>query len=339
MRTGIKNPRLAKSSRSPNWEIAFTEYVDGRPISRRVSTWTTDRLAAEAALTGFLTGEERNAAVSASPLVTDLLDAYERHIDEENKGETQRICIMHLRAGFKHVRLSGLTPDAQRRYRQARGVAGPTLRRELGALRACLGYAKRHNMVTGDLPYIELPRASQSKETYLTRSQADVFLDLASKHSEGQPRLTRITRFVWLAMTTAARKQAITGLTWDRVDWDALTIDYQEPGLQLHNKRRVLVPIAKKLEPILRQAYEERTSDYVLDHPGSIRTAWETWIATTPFYFLNPHDCRRTWATLAAQAGVPLIDIAAILGDSVEIVIRHYAKHVPGAGRNAVDAF
>jgi len=142
----------------------------------------------------------------------------------------------------------------------------------------------------------------------------------------------------WLALLSAARKETIVNLTWDRVDWDAGTIDFREPGEQLTNKRKTVVPISKRLRPILQRAWEERTGDYVLDTPASIRSSWETFIARTPFAHITPHDLRRTFATLAVQSGVPLVDVAAILGDSIQILMKHYAHHVPGAAQAAVDS-
>jgi hypothetical protein len=332
------NPRLCKSTKSDAWEIAYSERKDGKTISRRVSTRTANRVEAEAALTGFITGSDRIAVSMTSPLVTEVLDIYEDHILRERKGDTQQLCIKLLRKGFEGVRVCDLTPQTQFRYRETRDVQSGTLRRELGVLRSALGYCKKHQMLKGELPWIELPRASQTREIYLTRTEADHFLELAMAHSEGR-RLSRLTRFVAIALMTAARTSAVRGLTWDRIDWDAGTINFQEPGEALHNKRRVIVPISKRLRPILEQAYQERKEKYVLDHSGEIKKTWRTWITKTPYAHVSPHDLRRTWATLAIQAGVSIVDTAAILGDTPEVVLRHYAKHVPGMARAAIDTF
>ena len=184
---------------------------------------------------------------------------------------------------------------------------------------------------------MELPRASQPREAFLNDQEERAFHAAALAHSDGQERLTRLSRFVAIALNAAARKEAITSLTWDRVDFVSGTINFAEAGRQLTNKRRALVPISKRLMPILQRAYAERTSEYVLDHSGSIRTTYENWVAKTPWSHIHPHDLRRTWATLAAQSGVPLVTVAEILGDSVEIVVKHYAKYVPGAAKAAID--
>lgn len=339
--SGIKDARLERSARSDSWEIHWNERVGGRTVSRRLSTRTPMYAEAKAFLAGWIAEADRVETAVASPLVTDILDKYREHLEMNGKGETQFTCIAHLRRGFAGVRLCDLTITAQHRYRKARGVADATIRRELGALQAALGYARKHRIVPRaviDDIDIELPRASQPRQTYLNRTEADQFLALADADSAGKPRLTRLTRFCYLALLSAARKEAIVGLTWDRVDWDAGTIDYREPGQQLTNKRRTLVPISKRLRPVLRRAYDERVSDYVLDSPASIRSSWETFIGRTPFAHITPHDLRRSFATLAVQAGVPVVDVAAILGDSVQIVMKHYAHHVPGSAQAAVDA-
>jgi len=122
------------------------------------------------------------------------------------------------------------------------------------------------------------------------------------------------------------------------VDLVAGHINFNQQGDQAHNKRKALVPISKRLMPIIQRMYDERKSDYVLDAPTDIRKAYEKWVRATPWKHINTHDLRRTFATLAAQAGVPIVAIAEVLGDSVVVVMKHYAKYIPGASKAAVDA-
>jgi integrase len=51
----------------------------------------------------------------------------------------------------------------------------------------------------------------------------------------------------------------------------------------------------------------------------------------------TPHTLRHTWATLAAQAGVPLWEIAGVLGDTLATVMKTYAHHCPDHLRGAVN--
>ena len=126
-------------------------------------------------------------------------------------------------------------------------------------------------------------------------------------------------------------------MTWDRVDLASGLIDLRDPTRHATKKRRAQVPISARLRPLLERAKREAISPYVLDG-GSIRKAWTTWVMSSSFPHITPHDLRRTWATLAARAGVPLWDIAAVLGDTVEVVTKHYAIHQPEHLRSAIDA-
>jgi len=52
---------------------------------------------------------------------------------------------------------------------------------------------------------------------------------------------------------------------------------------------------------------------------------------------ISPHVLRHTAATQMARRGVPLYDIAGVLGNSLAMVEKVYAKHCPERLRAAVD--
>lgn len=223
--------------------------------------------------------------------------------------------------------------------RRTEGVADATIRRELGAVRAALNWvAKRQKVKIGQVD-TSMVKDGQARTFFLAEQEEADFYRSAELWSVGLPRLDRVTRFVALALDTAARKEAIETLTWDRVDLVAGTVDYRDPTKPPSRKRRTVVPISKRLRPVLERAHRERTGPWVLDHPGDIRSAYETFTARLPGRLseANPHDLRRTWATLAARAGVQMWDIAGVLGDSIETVTKHYAHHSPNHLKNAVD--
>jgi integrase len=53
---------------------------------------------------------------------------------------------------------------------------------------------------------------------------------------------------------------------------------------------------------------------------------------------VTPHTFRHTWATWAAQRGVPLFEIAGMLGDTMKTVEKNYAHHHPDHLRGAVNS-
>lgn len=333
------NPRLA-ISKSGVWEIRYSEKDKdaGRYRSRSVSCRTTDRTAAEAFLAGLIDAEEHAARSSAAPTVGELLDEYGAAAKANGRGETQQFCLMHLRRAFGHVRLLDLTPAKIMRYRENRGVKDSTLRRELETLRVALNYAiKVKRIGRDDVPHIELPRQTQARRVYLRDADERAFYAAALAHSDGSARLSRLARFVAIALDTGARAAAIRGLTWDRVDLGLGVIDFHEAGRQVHKKRRSQTPISRRLRPVLERAGAERKTGYVLDHPGEIKKTWQRWIATTAHPDLHIHDMRRTWATLAVSHGVDIVTVAEILGDDPATVLKHYSQFIPGRAQAAVD--
>jgi integrase len=199
-----------------------------------------------------------------------------------------------------------------------------------------------------DVPDFDMPAESKPRDRWLTPDETNRIFAAAAEMRGEDGKLTRIERFLWLALQTAARRQAIVELTWDRVDFEVGMIHYQAPGQRETKKRRASVPISKALRPILERAYEERTSDIVIGPGGDVwngvnrvviraglgkRGPLGTIVSTG----ISPHTMRHTAATHMARRGVPLWVVANVLGNTMAMVERVYAKHVPGAMAAAVN--
>jgi len=252
-----------------------------------------------------------------------------------------------------------------------RKVVESTVRRELSVLVAAFNFCADSKKIKKEhVPNIPLPAESAPLDHWLTNEELDLAMDVAQP--AGAKRLTRVYRFVALGRYTAARRRAIQGLDWFRTDLARDMIDYRKPGERQTKKRRGLVPIANELKPILQRALRERMKDgdtlsaYVLDHPGEIGKSFDTlmrqsarrasaiaaeleaagehekavrYAAMAPrFLKSTPHTLRHSWATLAAQRGVPLYDIAGVLHDTMTTVEKRYAHHCPNHLRSAVNA-
>jgi len=246
--------------------------------------------------------------------------------------------VQHIVRFFGHMTPREIAPDDFLKFRVLRNVADGTLRRDLGALRTILNFGFKNRLVSaGDTPHIELPPSGPPRDLWLNEQQENEFLALAGKHSSGKPRLTRLTRFVAIALDTGARKSAIQGLTWDRVCLSEKLIDFRDPKLKTSKKRRVPVPISDRLLPMLQKAYAERRGSFVLDDPGDIRKTFDTFRHRTPYPWVTPHVLRHTAATLMLRAGVSVWDVAGVLGDTVETVTKVYGHHSPDYLKNAVN--
>lgn len=333
-------PRLARNKRGI-YEIRYAEkQPDGRWRSRSVSTRATGLAEAKTALAGFLAAEQQAAAVAGVAFQT-LVDKYLQHGRTRGVTKSVEYALRPVSRFFGAMTPAQITPQTQLDYRAER-MAGKhgqgrkpaqesTLRRELGALKTVLAWAAKHQLVPRDsVPHVELPPPAQPRDVWLDEQQAEEFLRLAASTTPRFQRLSRIHRYVWIALWAGARRHAIETLTWDRVDLANRLIDFRIPGARLTKKRRAVVPIADQLLPLLQQAYREKGGEYVLDSPKDIAVEFQRLIRGTKFAHLIPHDLRRTCATLMARAGVDLWAIAGVLGDHPSTVVRTYAHHSPG---------
>lgn len=224
---------------------------------------------------------------------------------------------------------------ARRQGRVGRKATNGGIRRDLAVLSASLTRAARKGRIPPFVfPTDAIPEEPEPRDRWLTDAECKKLLAAAD---DGGERLSRAYRFVALALGTASRRAAIETLTREQVDLAAGVIRLNPKGRRQTNKRRPQVPIADWLRPILERTLKEIEGDYVLDHPGSIRTAFETVVARSGLEDVTPHALRHTWATRAAQAGVPLLDIAGVLGDSVKTVTNTYLHHCPEHLRGAVN--
>jgi integrase len=184
-----------------------------------------------------------------------------------------------------------------------------------------------------------------------SREEAEVrFAEWRARRSE-TARLSRIERFIWLALFTTSRKQALLELTWDRVDFSTNTIHLNVPGRRLTKKRRADVSIATQLRPVLERAYAERVSDLVLDHGADDIWAGLQYVAIRAGFSdqkvlrgaspkatgISPHVFRHSGATHMARGNVSLWKVARTLGDSISTTEKVYAKWAPEHPSETVD--
>jgi integrase len=225
-----------------------------------------------------------------------------------------------------------------------------TISTELATLNAAINHAvKKKRLPKEHAPFIELPGTSQPRDRWLTEDEADRLLAAAAVpqiRQRDKKKLPRVYVFIALALNTASRRCALLEMTWDQVDFDHGLIYLNPEGRKQTKKRRPTVPISNELRPILERARSERVNDFVLGFDnGSIRTAFDNAVEraglkATGKEKVTPHVLRHTWATwsaLGAQDMGAFINMAAVMGDRLETVLRTYAHHMPEHLRAAVN--
>ena len=339
--------------------------------SRRKSMGTKDHSVAEQRFAQWLLfgghkgeiAEEGRIALT----VAELWSVYdEKHVQKETAAPASiEFAWKNLSVHFGDMRLDQIDQDVVDDYEEKRvegeigRIAKPsTVRKELVALRACFNWhasperGKKRLLDAKDVPAYSLPEESGPRDRWLTMAEIERVLKAASEMHPSEKRMSRGERFLWLALETAARKRAILDLTWDRVDFEVGVIHFAVPDRKETKKRRPSVPISRALLPVLKRMHDERVNDYVMDHGGEVWATVQSIVIRAGLApkqkietsekpkrtGISPHTFRHTAATQMARRGVPLYDIAGILGNSLAMVEKVYSKHCPDRLRAAVNS-
>ena len=211
-----------------------------------------------------------------------------------------------------------------RQYRASRKVGDATARYELMRLSTALGWAQKQRHIP-TRPSIWLPPIPERKLRHLTRAEFDHFHDaMVAPHAK---------LYALIGLYTCARPGAILELTWDRVDFMRRQIDLNERGRVQTAKRRPVVPIADRLLTALQEAYEARTTIYVIERGGkavaNIKKAFQAASERSGVH-ATPYTLRHTGAVWAAEAGMSMAEIAQMLGHDDDCTTqKHYARYSP----------
>jgi integrase len=231
--------------------------------------------------------------------------------------------------------IESLTRNDGRTYaqqRMAEGVVAASARRELSVISAAMLHAKKEGRVA-KISALWKPEPAAARLMFLTRDEYQRLLKLP---------MSRRMRIFWLlAFGTGARAEAIEEATWDQIDWDARTIDYRKKGVVYKNKRRVVAPLNSRLVERLRGYYEIRdpADPYIIGRGNPRKNAFATTyheasrcVKSLGIYKpgLARHVARHSYATWLLQERVPIAEVAALLGDQVSMIERHYGHLMAG---------
>lgn len=328
----------------------YIHWTEGRRSYRR-TTGTADLATARRALGTFLISLEsaespRKQTVDHHATVEDVWTHYVASLEPSRPAVSRcRAVGPKLLEGFGgDLPIVSLKQAHVDRYVRDRTVgrvgrrAKPgTIWLELNFFRTAIGYAVRKKLVPASAkPDLDFPEAPEARDRWLRVDEARKLFAEVSASRKGE-RLSRLERFVWIALETAARKAVIERLTWDQVDLEARVIHYHRAGDRRTKKRRPSVPISDSLLPVLQRAYEERVSGLVLDRPHEMGRELARAAERVGVLDVTPHVLRHTAATWMARRGVPLFTIAGVLGNTLAMVEKVYAKHCPEGLAEAVN--
>ena len=340
-----KPPRLQQ--RNEHWYVAYTK--DGR--SKRDSLRTTDLQVAEVRFQGWLKERRLNIQIEHDPTIEHCLELWmDQWIAGNMLSENRYTAIVNnLSSYFGKMRVSEVSRLHSRKYIEMRtnGLIGSnkaasgTIRGELQRLRASFRFMvervepREQRLPLDIIPYIELPPASPPRDRVLSDDEVNLLREVCGNHvvngmgRRPSNRMSRVGRFVMIALETAQRKTSIEELQWDQIDFKRNTITFNPVGRLQTIKKRPTIPISPHLRPTLERAKQEALNNYVLDKSTSLYEAVKTLGTNLGIDGLHPHVFRHTWATRAVTRGVSLSKVAMFLGDSEKTVRANYQHLAP----------
>ncbi len=266
----------------------------------------------------------------------------------------RRISLKHIVPRLGKFKIHDLTPARIQAFYNdltAAGVGKRSIEQTHLVLHGLLKYARIHGLVANNwASVVEVPRHQVAQMSVWNESQVSQFLIFVKSDP-----------FYRLAFSTGMRKSEILGLQWKDLDWQAGTIyirrqvvqpegggfDFGPPKTKLGiRKIRLGAGLIEALKiqqqvtiPAMKTAVSAITwKDYDLIFPSRFGTPisdtniaheFQNLIKQAGLPQIRFHDIRHTAASLMLLHGEPLIRVAAILGDTLAVLLSTYAHYIP----------
>lgn len=351
-------PRLSNDNKQGYYYVLFTE--KGR--SQRQSLGTKDRFKAETRFLGWLEQRQKEyiSLFETDPLIESCIDLWlEQQVVNFTPGIQVRFksLMKNVKKYFGKMKVSEVTRGHSKEYYSLRQkatighskAADSTVRLELSELRAVLNFMvkkvepRSRRITTQILPYIDLPPDSKPRDRVVTIEEEEKYLDFAHNgnyNGHGVRRTNRVHRmqtFLILAIETASRKSAIINLRWPMVDFNKKLLNFLPAGEHQTHKKRPTIPMSDMVINFLKPIYDQRVNDYVLESTTDVSSGMQRVNSLLGIEGVTPHTFRHTWATRAAEDGVPMKTIADFMGDTEETVRNNYLHLSPEYLKGAIN--
>lgn len=240
------------------------------------------------------------------------------------------------------MKASAIRGQTCRLYAKRRGVSDGTIRRELGTLRAALGYCAKEGYLTR-VPEVRLPERAAPRDRWLTRGEVAALIraarsDLHTRH---------LVRFILIAVYTGTRKQDILRLeftpsmTGGHFDLDRGVLHRKSVATRKTKKRGTPAKLPRQLLAHARR-WERLSTRFAVEYCGrpvkDVKRAWASVAARAGVENASPHTTKHTAITWAMQRGAKLSDAAAFFGTSIQTIESTYFHHHPDYQKSAVAA-
>jgi integrase len=324
--------KLGRIPGKPNIYVIWTDW-NGR--SKSVSTGTEDPAEAKKFLHEFESGintPSNDDKFKVEVIIDEYLE-HKKYIYERDKQSVKNYKILqfHLRPvkeyfmGYKIKEIKRPLIRAYTDKLRAEGLSNGTIRKRLTLLTAAFNHGRKEGWYD-TVPYIDKPQSPPPRERRLTKEERDRLFKACAEQFH-------VLTFALLEYHTTSRKSANLQLKWSQVDLEKRRIDFNKPGVVRTNKRRTVVTINDTLYNQLSQARELAQSDYVVEYNGKrvedIKRGFAAACKRAGLEGVTSHILRHTAICEMVEKNVYLSEVAAITGDSIKTLEKHYIKYSP----------
>ncbi len=348
-----KGPRLYWHKSRGKWVIRDT----GRS---EVATGTSDRGEAEKRLAEYIAARDRPTVGprdAAAVLISEVLSLYvSEHAVTTKDPDRILYAVEALLPFWGKLTVSAVKAETCRRYGRSRvttkgmpmgktrPIGSATIRRELGTLRAAIGYCHAEGYIL-TAPPVTLPEKPPAKDRWMTRDEAAKLLWAAWRSK----RAKHLAHFILIGLYTGTRKDAILRLHFGPntiggwIDTRNGLLYRRGEGERQSKKRQ---PPARLPDRLLAHArrWKEMGARFPVEYQGGrcgdIKTGWVAIADEAGMPGVTPHTLRHTAITWSMQRGASIWDAAGFFGASVETIEGTYGHHHPDhqeSARRAMD--
>lgn len=300
----------------------------------------------------------------ATPQSLNLLETWDKYIDFKRPSVSPSYLAHQLQATRNHLeKLSGppgMDAVAVRNWAM-KNLSVDSAKRLIAQLSACYTWAKNSkltdvNPFAGMAPQIKLPRckkvnAGDREIEPFTATERDLIIAAFKTNQFCHPFTSKnhlhsnYAGYIQFLFYTGCRPSEAIGLQWRNIDLDKRIVIFQgavvqspkgrvrKEGLKTQAFRRF--KINDQLRGILEDAKPLSRSAESLVFPAAEggfivqdnfrKRVWKTILQGLQIEYRVPYQTRHTFITLCLDKGIDAKDIAQWVGNSPEIIYRHYA--------------